>query len=659
MYFLNLTLGQFLVLFGSVSAVMVALYLLDRSRRKQIVSTLRFWMAAEQPTVVVRRKRIQQPLSLILQLISMALLLLAIAQLRWGTQAGQPRDHVLILETSAWMAARTGARNGSAPHNLMEIARQRAHAYARAIPARDRLMLVRADALATPATAFEPDRTKIDEAIERSEPGSTALNLDQALSFARQVQAQSGRRAGEIVFVGTGKIAERDAAAASRAAPRNLRVLPVQEAIENCGLRKIGVRRAAADSDLWEIYVSARNYGSRRRTVTLSLGFGPSPDGAASSPVGSQRLTLAPGADGEASFTYRTRAAGFLEANLLPRDAFSEDDRAVLELPSLKSLRVAVYSSQPDLLRPVLNASPRVTAVFRKPSEYVAAGDADLVLLDRFRPPAPPQMDSIWIDPPAQGSPIPIRAHPENVPFSHWLPDHALGAGLRTKDFRLESASVFEAAPGDVKIGEVEGGPVIVARPGKPKTVVFGFHPTLSAMRYELATPLLFAHILRWMAPEVFRRWELSGASVGTVRIALDPDARAADVRVLTETGSPVPFTLRDRSLDFFSGIPGTVRVVTGDSEYVYSLTLPQLWESKWEMPAEARHGIPRFQSAESSSFDLWQILTILGAIGLLTEWFLFGHFRRTYGRAAAAIRMSRKPGKGGRVAGWMRMVRG
>ncbi|HWC01108.1 MAG TPA: hypothetical protein VG672_30595, partial [Bryobacteraceae bacterium] len=66
MYFLNLTLGQFLVLFGSVSAVMVALYLLDRSRRKQVVSTLRFWMAAEQPTVVVRRKRIQQPFSLIL-----------------------------------------------------------------------------------------------------------------------------------------------------------------------------------------------------------------------------------------------------------------------------------------------------------------------------------------------------------------------------------------------------------------------------------------------------------------------------------------------------------------------------------------------------------------------------------------------------------------
>ena len=103
MFFLNLTFAQFAALLGSVSAVVVALYLLDRSRRKQTVATLRFWVAAEQPTVVARRKRIQQPLSLLLQLISICLLLLAIAQLRLGSQGATPFDHVLIMETSAWM----------------------------------------------------------------------------------------------------------------------------------------------------------------------------------------------------------------------------------------------------------------------------------------------------------------------------------------------------------------------------------------------------------------------------------------------------------------------------------------------------------------------------------------------------------------------------
>ncbi len=102
----------------------------------------------------------------------------------------------MILETSAWMGARSGNRT------LMDLARERARRYVRALPSHDRVMLVRADALATPVTAFEPGRTKIEEAIRQSEPGSTALNLDQALGFARHIQSQQGRRAGEIAFIG-------------------------------------------------------------------------------------------------------------------------------------------------------------------------------------------------------------------------------------------------------------------------------------------------------------------------------------------------------------------------------------------------------------------------------------------------------------------------
>src|SRR5437016_13232162 len=144
MFLFNLTFAQFAALFGSVSAVVVALDLLDRSRRRQTVATLRFWVAAEQPTVVARRKRIQQPLSLLLQLISIWLLLLAIAQLSLGSQGSTPFDHVLILETSAWMGARSAVRTqGGPPRTLLDEAQSRARAYVRSLPAGDRVMLVR------------------------------------------------------------------------------------------------------------------------------------------------------------------------------------------------------------------------------------------------------------------------------------------------------------------------------------------------------------------------------------------------------------------------------------------------------------------------------------------------------------------------------------
>src|SRR2546423_9724123 len=119
MYFLNLSLFQFVAVFGSISAISVALYLLDRSRRKLVVSTLQFWVAAEQPAVAARRRRLQQPWSLILQLLGMGLLLLAVAQLRLGSPARAGRDHVIVLDTSAWMAAHSGSRT------LMDLARDR------------------------------------------------------------------------------------------------------------------------------------------------------------------------------------------------------------------------------------------------------------------------------------------------------------------------------------------------------------------------------------------------------------------------------------------------------------------------------------------------------------------------------------------------------
>jgi hypothetical protein len=54
------------------------------------------------------------------------------------------------------------------------------------------------------------------------------------------------------------------------------------------------------------------------------------------------------------------------------------------------------------------------------------------------------------------------------------------------KDFKLDSASVFEAGPG------VRQGRRGRRRPDRaPKVVVLG-HPALTGMRYELATPLLF-----------------------------------------------------------------------------------------------------------------------------------------------------------------------
>ncbi len=109
MSFLNLGLGELIGLLGAISAGVVALYLLDRSKRRQLVATLRFWTAFLEVRIELKwsAANFTAPWSLLTQLVSMALLLLALAGMRDGAEAKTwgGTGHVVILDTSAWMGA--------------------------------------------------------------------------------------------------------------------------------------------------------------------------------------------------------------------------------------------------------------------------------------------------------------------------------------------------------------------------------------------------------------------------------------------------------------------------------------------------------------------------------------------------------------------------
>jgi hypothetical protein len=279
-------------------------------------------------------------------------------------------------------------------------------------------------------------------------------------------------------------------------------------------------------------------------------------------------------------------------------------------------------------LRPVFNAIPGVTAKFLPVSAYDPALKEGIVLLDRFAPPSPPKIESIWIEPPSRNSPVPVLQTQSKVKLNRWRSDHALAAGLRAHDVELDSAETFRAEPSDIVIAEAAGQPVIVARPAKQhgaNLVVFGFHPLRSAMKYELTTPLLFANILRWMAPNIFRSWELTAGTVGTVDADLESETDPAAIKVVADGGANLPFTVEGKKLRFFTPNPGIVRVLTG-----------VLWQ-----PARAKQGLPGRPSPEPASRDLWPWLAAAGALGLLADWLLFG--RRGVARVSSAQPTGRK----------------
>lgn len=159
---------------------------------------------------------------------------------------------------------------------------------------------------------------------------------------------------------------------------------------------------------------------------------------------------------------------------------------------------------------------------------------------------------------------------------------------------------------------------------GKNRTVIMGFDPFEGAMRYELATPLLLANVLRWAAPDVFRDLDVGTQSAGAISMPL---TSKFPVQVLTDAGVNLPFNVKDKAVEFFAGESSRVRVLAGNSERVFSLTLPEMWDVKWTPPSTARRGIPAWNDALRRNRDWWPFLAALGALVLAAEWIAYGRY--------------------------------
>ena len=105
------------------------------------------------------------------------------------------------------------------------------------------------DSLAAPVTPFTVDRAQSAKAIEESQSGYSALNLEQALSFAQQALSWSGGTSGEIVYIGPRMNADDPSNLAS---PNNLRTISIDADRNNVGIRRMGVKRNEDDPNAWQ-----------------------------------------------------------------------------------------------------------------------------------------------------------------------------------------------------------------------------------------------------------------------------------------------------------------------------------------------------------------------------------------------------------------------
>src|SRR5260221_5838291 len=341
MNWLALSPVEVAVVWSALAALALWLYLHHRRPQHRRVSTLRFW-ASVQPVAQPRRRRLREPWALLAQVLFLLLIILAVANPRWGAMF-EGRSVVMVLDRSIWSQARPA---GASP--WIDTERQEAQRVLDTLPSDARVLLLPAEADAPPILPFTTDRGALRRAIAEAPISSGTADIPRALEMGKA--ALSGRRRGLLVYIGPGMLDEQQARSLEefRAVMENpddnldlpqflVRLVGSEGPIQNRGITRLSLRRDAAQPDLWHLLTQLKNYSDTKTNVVLKLSVN-------GEPLGQRSISLSPGELTSAANEFVWEKGGLLQAEISPSDALAADDRAVVNLPTFRVIRVAGFS---------------------------------------------------------------------------------------------------------------------------------------------------------------------------------------------------------------------------------------------------------------------------------------------------------------------------
>ncbi len=613
MNWLALTPLEVAAVWAGLAAVALWLYLHHRRPQHRKVSTLRFW-ASVQPISQPRRRKLREPWAFLAQILFLLLLVLALANPRWGP-AFEGRSVVIVLDASIWSQAHPTGEPAW-------IDRERAEAMRLldSLPGGDRVLLLRAEADAPPVLPFTTDRASVRRAILAAQPSSVAADLQRALEMGRA--ALGGTRRGLLAYVGPGLVdpeqarsldefrAEVESPDNNGAQPQFLmRLVGDWASVQNRGITRLSLRRDAAQPDRWRLLTQLKNYSNEKADVVLAFSVN-------GQSLGQRKVTIPPNAVASPEDEFTWDQGGMLQAEISPPDALQADDRAVVNIPTFRTVRVAVFANNAspfaaDLLS-VLSSNPYVQAQIL-PVELGANISPDVAIYQGVSMPPQPDFNSIWfLSGPAVAGSRPLRV-------ISWNPQHPVTRWVRTHDISVRNPAALKVQPGDTVLASTEGdppAPLILAREQNGRRIlIIGFNPHDSNFPLESAFPLLMAGSVEWMTHSV----DEVADSLSTGEIDLPGPA----TKIIAPSGKEVPFARKGADIHLLALETGTYRIVSPGGETSVAVNPPALPAQRLELTSAEAADVER-EPLPPTTWDMWRWLVLLAIAALWLEWWLY-----------------------------------
>ncbi len=555
----GLGLAQLAAVFGALGLCVVALYLLKLRRRTVAVPFAPLWERVlkdkEASSLFAKLKRVA---SMLLQLLVLALLVLALGNPRVRESLMPGRTLVVLLDASASMQAT------DVPPNRLAVAKEEARRMARGLGGADKMLIAQMASVVTPMGPMTGDAAALEREIEAVRATDEPADFSGAMRFAGDVLRDvSG---GEIVVVSDGALGSGvDPSDAVHLGDANakLRYVSVGRSDRNVAITQFSVRRYPLEKSRYEVMIELANTGSAQENVELQL-LG---DGTL---VDLVRLTLRPGERVPRFYPQLSGASRTLEATVAgldgAHDELAVDDHVYALLPERRRLKVLVVTSGNTYLDAALLLDEYLDVTEAAPNRYdTVVHDAqwDAIVFDRFTPDGPVPANALYLDPSGSGSPVSVGRELKAPTFDKIERTHPAVRFIALDDVNVSTGHALVPSVGDHVLGAADGGasPILVSGTRDHfKFIAVGFDVRDSDWPLRPAWPLFVVDCLGWFAGDDAQL--LSSLRTGEEwHIPVSRDSGEATVTL--PDGSKEPVAVR-----------GGVAVVRGEHVGFYSLSL-------------------------------------------------------------------------------------
>ncbi len=656
----SLSLAQWAVL-AAIPAAIVALYFLKLKRRRVVVPSTYLWRKSiEDLHVNSLWQRLRRSLLLLLQLLLVALLILALANPSWQQSRQTTGRSVLLIDNSASMGAT------DVEMNRLAEAKRRALDIIDALAGDDTAMVISFNDSAQIVQSFTNNRQQLRRALDSIRLSDSATNLDEAIRMAsglatprrdenttdeaaKEDPSKSETPTSRLLIFSDGEFPEPSESSLATLEGANLSTElvaigttePANVGIISAGLDRGRPSSSRSSRSKQRLFARLENFGPRPTTATMSLLL----DGEL---IDASTVALPAHQSSGVAFELSDTTEGVLELRAeVPAefDQLAIDNRAWVPINPPRRARVLVVTAGDEPLLAAMrteraNELAEVTTI--NPDELAGesyrtqatSGAYDLIVYDRCQPPEMPQANTLFLG---------------SLPKAGWTAEaevsapqiidvdiaHPLMHLVEMSDVLIASAQPLKPPKASTTLIDSNDGPLLAIAPRDEfeDTVlglaVAGGGRAQTNWPLRLSFPVFVLNVLEYFGPST------DALSTGIVApgatVTLQSDNIGKTVQVRGPEGNDVDATGdRRHAISFIAPKVGVYEVSTAGQ--VTGRVAADLLN-----PAESRIARQEIESLGNSQVKLsagnswevtrregWKLLVVAALAILLIEWYIF-----------------------------------